>query len=214
MRKSVLVLLGLLCLVICSPMVQAGVIGQTVPFAPPSNVTGAYVYFQGHDFWQVTTNFPINSQDVVFPEWLFGTLVVFMFATICAALVFVARDPAPWVNVIICGMILFGLGLSAGAMTPLVGRTEVFYQVVPLVGNNGAIPLNSTNTIYVNEVIVYSLGPWVAWACYGIAIGGFILAIAGLLLQMKAARKIANDVQQEKIMGGEIDFRVRERRTR
>lgn len=202
MRKSALFLLIFLCLITCISVVQAD---QEVPFAPPSNVTGNYTYQQGLDTWQVNTNFPMSSQDIVFPEWLFGMMLVFMFATICATLVFASREPAAWVNVIACGMILFGLGLAAGMMGPLVGYTEVFHQIIA-----GA----TSNTVYVNEIVVYTLGAWIGWACYGIAIGGLVLSIAGLLLQMKAARAITNQVQQEKIMGGEIDFRQKENRGR
>jgi hypothetical protein len=202
MRKSTWLLLFIVCLVTCVSSVQAD---QIVPFAPPGNVTGNYTYQQGLDTWQVNTNFPMSSQDIVFPEWLFGMMLVFMFITICFALVFASRDPAPWVNVIACGMVLFGLGLSAAMMAPLVGYTEVFHQIIAGV---------TSNTVYVNEIVVYTMGSWIGWACYGIAAGGIILAVAGLLLQMKAARAVTNAVQQEKIMGGEIDFRQKEKRSR
>ena len=208
MRKPALILLILLCFAICVPLVQAD---QVLPFSPPDNVTGNYTYAQGNDFFEVNTNFPISSQDVVYPDWLFGMMLVFIVITVYFGLVFISKDPAPWVSVIACGVLIFGLGLSAAMMAPLVGYTQVFHQIVPLV-SGGATALNSTNTVYVNEIIVYTMGTWTAYACYGIAVGGgFIFMVAGVLLQMKAARKIANQVQAERIQAEEIDFRTRDR---
>jgi hypothetical protein len=84
-------------------------------------------------------------------------------------------------------------------MAPLVGYTQVFHQVVPLVGSGGATALNSTNTVYVNEIIVYTMGTWAGWACYGLAVGGgFIFVVAGLLLQMKEAKRVADAEQAER----------------
>ncbi len=212
MRKTPFVLLLLICVVACISVVQAS---QTVPFAPPGNVTGNYSYYQGNDFWEVNTNFPMSSQDIVYPDWLFGMMIAFMVVTIYFGLIFMSKDPAPWVNVIACGVLIFGLGLSAAMMAPLVGYTQLFHQVVPTVANGGVVVLNTTNTIYVNEIVVYTMGSWISYACYGIAIGGgFVFIIAGLLLQMKAARVVTNQVQQEKIMGGEINFRTKENRGR
>jgi hypothetical protein len=106
--------------------------------------------------------------------------------------------------VIACGVIIFGLSFTAGMMAPLVGSTQVFHEI---------ITINFTNTVYVNEVIVYTLGSWVGWGCYGLAVGGgFLFIVAGVLLQMKQARIIANQVQAEKIQAEEIDFRKQERR--
>lgn len=203
MRKSALVLLILLCLISCVSFVHAD---QSVPFAPMGNVTGNYTYTIGADNWQFTTNYPVSSQDVVYPDWLFGMMLVFIVVTVYFGLIFISKEPAPWVNVIACGILIFGLGLSAAMMAPLVGYTQVFHQIVQL---------NYTNTVYVNEVVVYTMGEWTSWACYGIAIGGgFVFTVAGILLQMKAARAKTNAVQQERIMGGEIDFRTKEPRGR
>jgi hypothetical protein len=179
---------------------------QIVPFAPLGNVTGSYNITQGNDTWYMNTNFPISSQDVVYPDWLFGMLLAFMFGAMCYGLYFMSKEPAPWVNVIACGMLIFGLGISAALMAPLVGYTEVFHQI---------FQGNFNNYVYVNEIVVYTMGTWISWACYGLAIGcGLVFVIAGFLLQMKAARAVTNQVQQEKIMGGEIDFRTKEKRGR
>lgn len=201
MRKPALILLIVLCLAICVSIVQAD---QPLPFSPPGNVTGNYTYMQGNDSWQVNTDFPISSQDIVYPDWLFGMMLAFIFVTICFGLVFISKDPAPWVSVIACGVIVFGLGLSAAMMAPLVGYTEVYHQVI-----SGTL----SNTVYVNEIVVYTMGSWIGWGCLGLAIGGgLIFIIAGFLLQMKQARKIANQVQAEKIQAEEFDFRHRDRK--
>jgi hypothetical protein len=203
MKKLYLILLLLICCLLCVPFVQAD---QPVPFAPPANVTGNYVYPVGTDDWMVNTNFPISSQDIVYPDWLFDTILVFMFGTIVLGLIFISKDPAPWVCVIACGVVLFGLGLSAAMMAPLVGYTQVFHQIVSIVNT-------TSNNVYINEIIVYTMGTWVSYACYGIAVGGgLIFIITGVLLQMKEARRIANAVQAEKIQAEEIDFRKRENR--
>ena len=206
MRKFALILLVLLCFLTVVPLAQARVVSQDLPFSPPSNVTGNYNYSQGNDLWEVNTNFPLSSQDVVFPEWLWAMLLAFIVITVYFALVFIGRDPAPWINVMACGILVFGLGLADAMMAPLVGYTQVFHQIVPIA--------NSTaNMIYVNEIAVYTLGPWTGWACLGIGVGGgFILFVAGVLLQMKQARVIANMVQAEKIRVEEIDFRTKESR--
>lgn len=212
MRKPPFVLLIILCLIACVSVVQAD---QIVPFAPLGNVTGSYTLSQGNDFFQVNTNMPIASQDIVYPDWLFGMMLAFIVITVYFGLVFMSRDPAPWVNIIACGILIFGLGLSAALMAPLVGYSQVFHQVIPITDASGAVILNQTNTVYVNQVVVYTMGTWISWACYGIAIGGgFIFVVAGFLLQMKEARRISNAVQEEKIMGGEINFRQRESRGR
>ena len=189
---------------VCISFVQAaGTVmrGQEVPFAPPDNVTGSYLYSQGNDILELNTNFPISSQDIVFPEWLFGLLIVFMVITCYFGIVFISKEQLPltWVSVLACGALIFGLGLTAAMMAPLVGYSQVFHQVVPQVASGGATPVNATNTIYVNEIIVYTFGPWVAYACYGIAIGGgIIFMIAGFLLQMAEAKRVADAVQSEK----------------
>ena len=202
MRKSALVLFIFLCFIACISIVQAD---QPVPFAPLGNVTGNYTFAQGNDNWIVNTNFPVSSEDVIYPDWLFGMMIAFMVITVYFGLVFISKDPSPWVNVIACGVLIFGLGLSAAMMAPLVGYTQLFHQVVP----------GTPNTVYVNEIVVYTMGSWISYACYGIAIGGGLLfVITGLLLQMKATQAVTNQVQQEKIMGGEIDFRTREKRSR
>lgn len=201
MRKSGLILLIIVCIISGIPVVSAD---QELPFAPLGNVTGSYNMTQGNATWQINTDFPISSQDVVYPDWLFGMMLAFIFGTICLGLVFISKDPAPWVSVIACGVVVFGLGLSAAMMAPLVGYTEVFHQVIQ--GNPG-------DTVYVNEIVVYTMGSWIGWACYGLAIGGgLIFIIAGFLLQMKQARVIANKVQEEKIQAEEIDFRKRDRK--
>ena len=195
MRGPPLILLVLLCCLVAIPFVQAD---QVVPFLPPGNVTGAYQYSQGNDFWEVNTNFPMSSQDVVYPDWLFGMMLAFIVIILILVLIFISKVPAPWVSVIFCGMLIFGLGLAAAEMAPLVGYTEVFHQVIATAGSNGAITLNATNTIYVNEIIVYTMGTWIGYACYGIAVGGVVLAVAGLLLQMKEARRVADAEQAER----------------
>jgi hypothetical protein len=198
MKRPALILLILLCFVTCIPLVQAGQ-GQTLPFSPPGNVTGNYTYAQGNDFFEINTNFPISSQDVVYPDWLFGMMLVFIVITVYFGLVFIREDPAPWVSVIACGVLIFGLGLSAAMMAPLVGYTQVFHQVIPLVTSNGATSLNSTNTVYVDEIIVYTMGIWTSYACYGIAVGGgLIFMVAGVLLQMKEAKRIADAEQAQR----------------
>ena len=102
-----------------------------------------------------------------------------------------------------CGVLVFGLGLASAEMAPLVGYTQVFHQI---------IPQGAANLVYINEVIVYTMGTWIAYACWGIAIGGgFVFMVAGMLLQMKQARVISNMVQAEKIQAEEIDFRKRDR---
>jgi hypothetical protein len=210
MRKSTPLILILLIMAICVPCVQAT---QILPFAPPANVTGSYEYSQGNDNLELFTNFPISSQDIVFPEWLFAMILIFIFVTICLGLAFFLKGPEAWVNVLACGIIIFGLGLTAAMMAPLVGSSHVYQQVIPYLGANGASLPNSTNTIYVHQVIVYTLGTWVSYGCWGLAIGGgFIFAIAGVLLQMKQARIIANKVQAERIQAEEINFRARDRK--
>jgi hypothetical protein len=87
---SAVLFLILLSLVICIPCVQAD---QPLPFAPPGNVTGNYTFQQGKDTFQVNTNFPINSQDIVFPEWIFILILIFIFATICLGLIFFLSGP-------------------------------------------------------------------------------------------------------------------------
>lgn len=196
MRTPPLILLLLLCCIVVIPFVQAD---QIVPFAPMGNVTGNYTLSQGNDVWRVNTNLPMSSQDVVYPEWLFGMMLAFMVVTVYFGFVFISRDPAPWVTVIACGLLIFGLGLAAGEMAPLVGYTEVFHQIVPTAGSGGTITLNATNTVYVNEVIVYTMGTFTSWACYGIGVGaGLIFMITGFLLQMKVAKVVTDAAQAQK----------------
>jgi type IV secretory pathway VirB2 component (pilin) len=127
-----------------------------------------------------------------------------MFGAICYGLYFMSKGPEQWVMVLACGVVLFGLGLSAAMMAPFVGYTQVFHQV---------IQGNLANTVYVNEIIVYTMGEWTSRACWGIAVGGgFLFMIAGFLLQTKQARAIANKVQAERIQAEEIDFRKRDRK--
>ena len=202
MKRAHSILLILLLSLICIPFVQAD---QTVPFLPPGNVTGNYTYQQGTDTLKINTNFPVSSQDVVYPDWLFGTMLVFIVITIYYGLYFISLDPAPWTNVIACGALVFGLGLAAAEMAPLVGYTQVYQQVLA----------GTPNVLYVNEVVVYTMGTWIAYACYGLAIGGgFIFMVAGFLLQMKAAGKKADETRAERIRVEEIDFREREPRGR
>ena len=200
MRKPLLILLALFFCLAASPFVQAD---QVVPFFPPNNVTGNYTFSQGNDIMELNTNFPISSQDIVYPEWLFALMVIFIFITILISMFFVAKNPAPWVPVIACGIFIFCLSLAAGEMVPLVGYTQVFHQIIPTSAANGSVSLNATNTIYVNEVIVYTQGLWEMWALRGLAIIGFIIAIAGFLLQMKEAKRVTDAEQAQKIRDAE-----------
>jgi hypothetical protein len=201
MRKLPLILLILLCCLIAIPFVQAD---QIVPFLPLGNVTGNYTFSQGNDLLEINTNFPLSSQDVVYPEWLYGMMIAFILGISCFGIWIIARAPDQWVCVIACGILIFGLGLAAAEMTPLVGYSEVFHQIVPTTGSSGSITLNATNTIYVNEVVVYTMGTWAAHACWGIAIGGgFIFMVAGFLLQMKEAKRVADAEQSERIRDAE-----------
>jgi len=198
MKRLSLLLLILLCSLFCVSFVQAD---QPVPFAPLDNVTGNYTFTQGDDSLRVNTNFPLSSADIVYPDWLFGMMIAFIIITIYFGLVFISRDPAPWVSVIACGALILGLGLSAAMMAPLVGYTQVSHQIVSV---------NAINTIYVNEVIVYTMGTWISYACYGVAVGGLVLMIAGLLLLMKETRRRANEQQAERIRNAEDHMRTEE----
>ena len=73
------------------------------------------------------------------------------------------------------------MGLVASEMAPLVGYVKTFSQVIATVGSNGAVTLNATNTIYVNSVIIYTASPWMSYACWGIAVAGFVVTVAGVL---------------------------------
>jgi hypothetical protein len=68
------------------------------------------------------------------------------------------------------GVISFGIFAALAIMSPLVGYTSVFSSVV-----NG--------TAYITQTVVYSMSPWMAWACWGMALAGFVVLIAGVLSQ-------------------------------
>jgi len=171
-----LVLLALT--ILCLPAMA----DQVVPFAPLQNVTGNYTLSQGNDLWEINTNIPLSSQDIVYPEVFWEIIILIGFAFIFLAIIFVARsDSVPSIAILMCGTFTLGAGYVASKMAPLVGYTQVFHQVVPTTGSSGSIALNATNTVYVNAIIVYTQGPWSAYACWGLGTAGFIIMIAGAL---------------------------------
>ena len=171
-------ILILTCLVLlCVPAMA----DQAVPFAPLGNVTGNYTLYQGNDFWQISTNVPISSQDVVYSETIWDIIILIGVAFLFLAVVFVSlSDSVPWIAMLMCGFVTFGTELVAAEMTPLVGYTHVFQQIIPTTGASGQIVLNTTNSVYINEVIVYTQGQFAAYACWGLAMAGIIVAIAAV----------------------------------
>lgn len=170
MVRSVLILSMVLIALLLLPGIAAA--DQPVPFAPMGNVTGNYTLTQGSDTWYVNTNMPLSSGDAVYPEVLFYLMVLIGVAFLVTAVVFVSfADHVPSIGLLMAGMIIFGDELAASFMTPLVGRIDVFSQVVA----------GTPNLVYVNEVVVYTLSPSFAYACWGLAIAGFIVAVAGVL---------------------------------
>jgi len=177
MRKiPLIILVSLLFLVGCAMADQA------VPFAPLGNVTGNYTLSQGNDIMEINTNMPLSSSDVVYSEVLWYIIILIGVAFLVLAAVFVARsDNVPSIAILMCGVITAGVEAAAAYMTPLVGYAQVFSQVIPTVAANGAYILNSSNTIYINHVIVYTEGIFAAYACGGLAIAGGVVATAGAL---------------------------------
>jgi len=174
MKIAPLILLASL-LFLCGPAFG----DQPVPFAPMGNVTGAYQIYQGNDFWDFNTNMPLSSQDVVYSETIWLAVIGIGIAFLFLAVVFVSfADSVPWIAMLICGCITWGTEFAAAYMTPYVGYTQVFHQVIATAASNGAIVLNATNTIYINEVVVYTQGQFAAYACWGLGIAGFIMVVA------------------------------------
>jgi hypothetical protein len=155
---------------------------QPLPFAPLGNTTGAYEIYQGNDWWEINTNIPITTADNCYPEEVWLAIVGIGVAFIFLAVVFIARsDNVPSIAILMCGFIAFGVELVASEMAPLVGYIQTFNQVIPTVGSSGAVTLNATNTVYLNNIIIHTASPWMSYACWGFAVTGVIIAIAGTL---------------------------------
>jgi len=155
---------------------------QVVPFSPPANVTGNYTYHQGNDYWSVNTNFPLSSQDVVYPEALYYLIVTIGFAFLAISAVFIARsDTVPSIAIMMCGLISMGMGYAAAEMAPLVGYSQVFQTVVPSAATSGVYVVNATSTIYVNHIIVYTMGVFAGYAGIGEGVAGFVVFAGGVL---------------------------------
>jgi hypothetical protein len=221
MRKIPLQIIMVALLVACLlPAIASA--DQTLPFAPLGNTTGAYQIYQGNDWWEINTNVPITVSDNCYPEEVWLAIVGIGVAFIFLAAVFIARsDNVPSIGILLCGLIAFGVELAASEMAPLVGYVKTFSQVIPTVGSSGAVTLNATNTVYLNSVVIYTTSPWMSYACWGFAVVGIVIAIAGTLsffgvFQRKGLSQAQKGNYLEQDVDGQdpeaIRFREREER--
>jgi uncharacterized membrane protein len=168
-------------LVLVAVLFLCGVVfaDQPTPFAPLSNVTGNYTIYQGNDWWEITTNMPLTSQDTVYPETLFYIIVLIGVAFLFLAVIFISLNThVPSIAILMCGFVTFGTELAAAKMAPYVGYSQLFSQVVPTM-TNSTVAVNATHTVYLNHVIVYTLSSSFAYACWGLCVAGGVVAIAG-----------------------------------
>ena len=163
MRISSLLLL-LLVFVVISPALAG-------PVSPYSGVMQNFTNTNGTVPVQILINVPISTEDVVYPEWVFVLLGVIGASFLIYSATLIARpDTIPSISMMYSGIISFGIFAALAIMSPLVGYTSVFSSVV-----NG--------TAYITQTVVYSMSPWMAWGCWGMALAGFVVLIAGVLSQ-------------------------------
>lgn len=191
---------------------------QPVPFAPLGNVTGNYTLTQGIDTMKINTNMPVSSQDIVYSETVWETIILIGIAFLFLAVIFASfADSVPWISMLMCGVITAGTEAAAAYMTPYVGYTQVYQQIIAT-ASSGTVTLGSANTLYVNEVIVYTQGIFAAYACAGLAMAGVVVIIAAVGFEygwlhargIKQAQKgdylLPSDTEQDP---DTVDFRKR-----
>ena len=163
MKRISTILLVAVCLVGIIPLTSA------VPVDAYTGVMQNYTNTNGTVPVQILVNVPISNEDTVYPEWLFVFMGIVGVSFLIYSASLIARpDTIPSISMVYSGIIAFGSFLSMAMMSPLVGMTNVFSSVV-----NG--------TVYVTQTATFTLSPWVSYACWGFAIAGFIVVVAGVL---------------------------------
>jgi hypothetical protein len=160
--RLVIVILLLAIVVGISPVLAA-------PVDPYTGVMQNYTNTNGTVPVQILVNVPISAEDVVYPEWLFVMMGLIGSAFLLYSAHLVARsDTIPSMSLIYCGVIALGIFSAMSVMSALVGYTSVFSSI-------------ENETVYITQTAVFTLSPWVAWACRGFALAGFVVMIAGVM---------------------------------
>lgn len=144
--------------------------------APYGGVLANYTNQSGGTEIQIRTNIPLTVEDVAYPDWLFALMAIAGFAFILYSAVLIAtHDTIPSLSMMYCGIIAFGTFAACAVMAPFVASIKTNTDIVASYTGN--------NTIYIEQTVTYLLSPWVGWACWGMALAGFVVLIAGVLSQ-------------------------------
>ena len=165
MKKLLLVML-LLALVV-SPVLATN--------AAYGGVLTNYTNTSGGVNIETRVNIPLTVEDVAYPEWLWVLFALVGIGAIAYSISLIARnDGVPSIAIVMCGIFAFGAFLICAYMAPYVASIDVTKDVV--IGCD-----NESDQIFIEQSVTYLFSPWVGWACWGGAIAGFIIAVAGTL---------------------------------
>ena len=168
MKLKPLIAICLFVLVACQFVVA------TEQISPYGGVLMNYTNMSGGNEIQTRVNIPLTVEDVAYPDWLFMLLLCTGLAFTIIGILLVARSESiPSAPITFCGIFAFGTFAVCAVMAPLVATIKTNTDIV--------VSCNGTNAVYVEQIVTYLFSPWVGWACWGGALAGFVLFVAGVL---------------------------------
>ena len=171
MKIPVRIILLAILIIGMIPGVLADVTGANV--SAYGGAMGFYSNESGNATLEVRTVIPLTVEDTAFPEWLFVLMAGIGFIFLISSLWFIARpNDVPSIAITMAGIITFGCYASCAMMAPYVARIDTFHDVL-LTG------ISADVTVYATQVVTYTLSSWAAYACWGFAVAGGVVAIAG-----------------------------------
>ena len=122
---------------------------------------------------ETRVNIPLTVEEVAYPDWLFALLAIAGLVFVGYAISLIARNESvPSIAILMCGIFAFGIFVICAVMAPYVASIDITKDVV--IGCN-----NESDQIFIEQSVTYLLSPWVGWACWGGALAGLLIAIAG-----------------------------------
>ena len=142
--------------------------------APYGGVLQNYTNTSGDVEIQTRVNIPLTVEDVAYPDWLFAILAIAGLVFCIIGIYFVAKcNCIPSAPILFCGIFAFGLFTICALMAPLVAHVQTSTDIV--------VNCTGEKTVMVEQTVTYLFSAWVGYACWGGALAGIVLAVAGAL---------------------------------
>ena len=133
-----------------------------------------YNVTSGNQLLQIRTNIPLTVEDIAYPDWLFEIMIAIGLVFLVSSLWFIARPTdVPSIAITMSGIIAFGCYSACALMAPYVAHIDATRDII--------FNTDGTYIIAVTQSVTYLLSYWVGYACWGFALAGGVITIAGAL---------------------------------